>query len=184
MSGIMQLPIGSLVSAASTALATRSDDSRSRRRAAGDHLYRSLVVLKKLMARKDVGQELEVWVGAIGSVYDSFDENRFTLPPQWSHLKRSVRVATGEATGLAFIDLSTLDPTETVKFNGNWLEFAGDYLEYAAGVVGRWREHYSGRRADSEKILEFDVWLARTGRYIPGLGVWPEHTARQKKFRR
>jgi len=165
------------------ARARRSEDARRRRRAAADHVYRSLLVLKGLMLRKDIGKDLEVWVEAVRSSYDALDEHEYTLPHQWRHLKRSMRYAIGEATCLGLIDLSTVEPSEAVAFNGTWLEFGGDYLEYVTRSVGRWRELYSERKANSAEIMDFDAWLARTGRYILGAGVWPEPDGRRRPHR-
>lgn len=174
VSETMQPLVGSFMSAGFTAAARRSDDARRRRRAAGDDLHGSLLALMRLMIRRDVDQDLEIWVDAISSTYDALDEYEFTLPHQWRHLKRSVRYAVGEATSLGLVDLSTTEPAEMVDFNGTWLVFGGDYLHYVARNVGRWRELYSERRARSVEIMDLDAWLARTGRYIRGAGVWPE----------
>ncbi|MFE7503911.1 hypothetical protein [Promicromonospora sp. NPDC057488] len=108
------------------------------------------------------------------------EEEESGMPKGWRHLQRSLGATLGESAGLGFADrMSVEDCVELADFGATWLAFGVDYLDLVVFQVGRWREESPSQRAGRARIPTFDEWLQRSGRYVPGLGVWPERAPRR-----
>jgi hypothetical protein len=150
----------------------RRRDDRERRRSAAAVMLPALLRLQRRLERRDTSEPLDKWVRTARDALTVLDE--VSLPRPWRHLKRSVRAAVGEATGLAFVDLSPTPAREVVSFDDAWLDFAGEYLRYVTAAMVRWRDASTSRAARRITLEDYDTWLRITGRYEHGRGVWPE----------
>lgn len=154
--------------------AARQEDRRSRRREAGDRTVRVLSDLRALFRSRESVRDPEHWIDSIRAAYLEIESNRYVYPRKWSHLARSLRSSIGEATSLSFADFWPEFAAQNASFNGTWLTFGEDYLEHVFQAVLRWREEHSNRNADRTVLRSFDDWLAATGRFRLGEGVWPD----------
>ncbi|TYL50439.1 hypothetical protein [Agromyces mariniharenae] len=150
----------------------------ARRHASGTALLESLLSVKRLLDHRDVVTDVERWKMAIEGAITTIEQEQSGLPRQWAHLERSVRAAISEATGLGFADRMSDDQCwRVVGFDRLWLDFAAEYLRLVIATIGLWREEPSFRRANQVTIPSFDRWLQESGRYVPGLGLWPDESS-------
>ncbi|MGN6761445.1 MAG: hypothetical protein ACTHJI_08990 [Leifsonia sp.] len=145
-------------------------EEAERRRTTAESILERLVALRDMLREAEHAREVTAWREAIEGVYDVLDDARHRLPAGFLHVKRSIRAAVGEATGLAFTDFrprSRDDEEELATYNYEWTNSASDYLDVVVDAVRAWREA-GARTAEKSRVRSFDGWLAVTGRYVPG----------------
>ena len=165
---------GALTEGVSAGARERARERRQRRREVADRVLPALHALRRVLVRRDVDSDLDIWVAAVLQAYEVLEDNKALLPETWLHLKRSIRFAVGEATGLGFLDLSPLPAREVVSFDHTWLDFAGEYLDYVTWTIAKWGETRGDRAASSRVLQDYDAWLRQTGRYTREQGLWPD----------
>jgi hypothetical protein len=143
----------------------RSTDAvRAERMTVASDLYGPLRELQSLLRKHGRLPVTESQAAsAFHSFYDSYARHRHRLPDNWLHLSRSVRAAAGTALGaVAFVDLDpTVEFTELAEPDGQWRDYADDYIDYLVDRIMRWAGPGLPR---AQELAPFDPWLVSTGR--------------------
>ena len=160
---------GAIASIATTA-AHRSKDRAAGRRSAADAICPRLQDPLQLVRKWDRDAAVVRWFEATEGALNAIEAETHRLPEGWGHLRRSIRAAIGEATGMfAFADRSPPpDPTaELPERCPTWADNAEEHLAYARRSVRTWRDlETSPRRAP--ELVDFDTWLNRRAQ-APGV---------------
>ena len=169
---------GSLSAAIASGKMTESQIRWSRREASATRLIGSLLPISNLLQQWEIATDTMKWATTVARCMSTVQAERSTMPLQWAHLEDSLRAALDEASGLGHADRIAVD-ARSAFFSPDriWIDFAADYLSLVLRCVGRWREESSTRNAGRIRIPSFDSWLRETGRYSPGLGLWPSSEA-------
>lgn len=148
--------------------ADRSETTRLRRETADD-LVTTLSELRRLLRDADGSRDIDAWSKTVDITFDAVNDARHRLPSGWRHLKHSLRAALGEAVGaVAFVDIrSAHDKDELATYSHRWTEYAMEYTDLVIDSTRRWRDARA-KVAPKVTLLNYDDWLARTGRYVSG----------------
>lgn len=148
--------------------AERAEASRLRRESADD-LVEAFTALRNLFRDVQHDRDAGNWLAAVNVAYDAIEDARYRLPPSFRHLKQSIRFALGAAVGgVSLADMqSTREHEELADYNYRWNEYAIEYIEMALDAIREWRDA-SVKTAPKVRLLAFDPWLAKSGRYVPG----------------
>lgn len=121
----------------------------------------AVLVTKSRDVPLEANEVAEVWRSCAAVIA----ENDHRLPPTWRHLRRSVRAALGELFGgPAWADISYGDElNEMAEFDGRWWDYVLTYYGYLSERLAQIADRPESA-ADIE-ILDFDAWLAVTGRH-------------------
>lgn len=128
-------------------------------------IRRALRDVRGLLRRMpDVDVEAAEMAEAWRRCGDLMVEHEHRLPHSWTHLRRSVRAALGEACGGPSLADVTSGPVvaEMAAFDRIWWDHALGYLEYVHSRLGVLEDE--PQRAGRSELLSFDVWLRLSGR--------------------
>lgn len=161
--------VGGAIASIATAAAHRSKDRAAGRRSAADAICPRLQDLLQLVRKWDRDAAVVRWFEATEGALNAIEAETHRLPEGWGHLRRSIRAAIGEATGMfAFADRSLPDPTaELPERCPTWADNAEEYLAYALRSVRTWRDLAASPRRAPE-LVDFDTWLNRRA-HAPGV---------------
>lgn len=106
-------------------------------------------------------QSTKRWKKRVGTLYSALDELRPVLPPQWHHLKGSIRDSVGSAIGggIVFVDLISVPNDATLEPRSRWTMHAADYLDETCRAVRVWGTTRSNRHARRQTCLSFNTWV-------------------------
>ena len=168
---------------AAGAVAMRQKDRMRRKRRDEDHLAdaaRTIVIQLRSLTTvvtksRDVEVETAELIDAWRTCATAIAENEHRLPSGWRHLRRSIRAAFGELFGgPSWADISFGAELENVaEFDGRWWDYAVTYYEYVAERLAQVADRPEA--VNETELLDFDTWLAVTGRHgqpMPGLLGW------------
>ena len=144
----------------SAALVYRQKEWRALRLSAAEAVIPRLETLRHLVRISDRRADTAEWHASTAAALDAIDAELHRLPRRWHHLKQSVRIAIGEASGvLAFADRIPYDPdTHMAPYSPTWAGNAEDYLTYCLGRLRVWRDELPPRRRVPD-LVPFDDWL-------------------------
>jgi hypothetical protein len=160
---ILELIATHVLALAAGALTMRHKDRVRRNRRDQEHLADAAreIVTKLRPLNTVVAKVVEAWRACATAIV----ENQHRLPRSWRHLRRSIRAALGELFGgPSWADTSYGDELEDVAdFNGRWWDYALTYCGYLADRLAEVADR--PEIASSAELLDFDTWLAATGRH-------------------
>lgn len=141
-----------------------SQRGRDERRARAKHARRLTAALDgvvtdlRMLERR---QSAKRWKKRIGALYQTLDELRPVLPPQWRHLKGSVRDSVGNAIGggIVFVGLLHVPHDTVLEPRSRWTMHAADYLEATSRAVRAWGATRSNRRARRQRWPSYNSWV-------------------------
>lgn len=145
-------------------------DEVKQRRSTASAIIDQLLAVRALLREARHFRDVAVWRDAIEALYDALDNARYRLPDGFRHMKRSVRAAIGEATGLSLTDSwprSQNDTDDLAEHSDAWTTNAIDYIDLLVDALRAWRDARP-KSADRISVRSFDSWLAVTERYVPG----------------
>lgn len=152
-------------------LALRRERNRGRelrRREAGERALTALREIRTLFRESHYADLPSAeWARTIVALGTIDDDVRHRLPEGWRHVMYSVRAAVGEYAGVAcFADVDRrAGEGPLASHDEEWRQNGLDYVDYLISRLQQWTDEPS---ADGRKVgglLDYDVWLARTGRH-------------------
>lgn len=153
---------------------TESETRWARRRASSERLVSSLMPLRRLLVGRHSNPDVAEWKSVFTAAVHAAQIEQYTVPASWRRLEQSLREAIACAVGLGVADRMCVHECEDdFRPDGTWTLFAVDYLDYVMQRIARWGDESNTRRARKSELADFGAWLARSGRYAPGVGVWP-----------
>lgn len=167
VSSTLAASIGAFLSARFGSRQRTEANEAKRRKNTADAIIDRLLILRSLLRDAEQEREVTAWRVGIEGVYDALDDARHLLPDGFRHLKRSIRGAIGEATGLSFTDFwprLESEPSELAEYDYKWTTNAIDYIDAVLDALRAWRDARP-RAAEKAGLGSFDDWLAATGRY-------------------
>ena len=170
---ILELIATHVLALAAGAVAMRHKDRLRRKHRDQEHLadaaqqiVAQLRPLRTVVAKSgDLEVESAEIVEAWRACAATIAENQHRLPTGWRHLTRSIRAALGELFGgPSWADISYGDELEEVaKFDGRWWDYALTYYGYVIERLAQMADR--PELAGEAELLDFDTWLAVTGRH-------------------
>jgi hypothetical protein len=162
-SGVVRTVIGGAIAWHASAVSLRAKTERELRRTAGDGIIPTLEELLRLVRHWDTSGDSAHWHQATERALNAIESQSHLLPPAWRHLRRSVRAAISEATGVfGFADRTPHDSSITVPQRCPvWADNAEEYLCHALESLRTWRDAVPQRRNHVPPLLDFDTLLRR-----------------------
>ena len=162
-SGVVTAVVGGAIAWHASAVNLRAKTERELRSAAGESIIPTLEELLRLVRHWDTSGDSAHWHHSTERALNAIESPSHLLPPPWRHLRRSVRAAISEATGVfGFADWTPYDPNITVPPRcPEWADNAEGYLCHALGSLRAWRDEVPQTRHRGPALLDFDAWLGR-----------------------
>jgi hypothetical protein len=143
-----------------------ADDRRQLRRASADELWPALDRLQASVQRSNQDSNPVAVAASIEQFYAAWTYTQRACPPQWRHMKRSVRDSVGEALGgVVLVDFHTICEHTPVSYDRLWTQYAAEYLDMLRDRVSLWRGHYEERKAGKIEVPTYTEWLRTTQRW-------------------
>lgn len=170
---VLEVVASHIVALAVGAVGMRYQDRLRRRRRDEEHVAeaaRAIVTqLRSLKLVVTKSRDVEVSAAEIVDAWrecaTAIAETEHRLPRSWRHLRRSIRAALGELFGgPAWADISYgAELQDVADFDGRWWDYAVAYYGYVADGLARIADRPEA--VNKSELLDFDTWLAVTGRH-------------------
>lgn len=139
----------------------RRQEREDRQRAAAQ-LLSTLVPIVEELRMYQWRRRPKRWKKLLRRLYAALDVHAPVIPPQWHHLKRSIRDSVGNAVGggVVFVDLINVQDDTELSLPSRWTMHAADYLDGAIRGIRWWGTTRSSWRSRRATLPTFDAWVA------------------------